>query len=390
MSDPYPSRIDTQAAFETLLAELGREPLLAVDTEAASFHRYHDRVYLVQLSSRTRTAIVDPLAVTDLAPLGRLLADPGVEVVFHDADYDLRLLDQQYAFRAARLFDTRVAAQLLNEPGIGLAALLEKYLDVRLDKRFQRADWSIRPLPPEMLEYAASDTRHLPALRDILRARLAEVGRLTWAEEEFALLERVKWGAVEDDEPGYLRVKGAKLLRGRHLAALRELHQWREETAASTDRAAFRILNTEPLLAIAKALPADVSALRAIRGVGPDLVDRRGREILAAVQRALDLAEGDLPRIERGPRRVPDPALEARVDRLKAKRNELAARLQLAPGVLCPNATLEAIARARPRTIDELRGIPGIRRWQAETFGAELLEVVAAEPAEGARKAPAQ
>ena len=390
MSDPHPSRIDTQTAFETLLAELGREPLLAVDTEAASFHRYHDRVYLVQLSSRTRTAVVDPLAVTDLAPLGQLLADPRVEVVFHDADYDLRLLDQQYGFRAARLFDTRVAAQLLNEPGIGLAALLAKYLDVRLDKRFQRADWSIRPLPPEMLEYAASDTRHLPALRDILRARLAEFGRLTWAEEEFGLLERVKWGTVEDDEPAYLRVKGAKLLRGRHLAALRELHQWREETAARTDRAPFRILNTEPLLAIAKGLPADVAALRAIRGVGPDLVDRRGREILAAVQRALDLAEGALPRIERGPRRVPDPAFEARVDRLKAKRNELATRLELAPGVLCPNATLEAIARARPTTIDELRGIPGIRRWQAETFGEELLGVVAAEPAEGARKAPAQ
>lgn len=389
MSDPHPSRIDTQTAFETLLAELGREPLLAVDTEAASFHRYHDRVYLLQLSSRTRTAVVDPLAVTDLTPLGQLLADPGVEVVFHDADYDLRLLDQQYGFRAARLFDTRVAAQLLNEPGIGLAALLEKYLAVRLDKRFQRADWSIRPLPPEMLDYAASDTRHLPALRDILRARLAERGRLTWAEEEFGLLERVKWGTVEDDEPGYLRVKGAKLLRGRHLAALRELYQWREETAARTDRAAFRILNTEPLLAIAKALPADDAALRAIRGVGPDLVDRRGREILAAVQRALDLAEADLPRIERGPRRVPDPALEARVDRLKAKRNSLAARLELAPGVLCPNATLEAIARACPKTIDELRGIPGIRRWQTETFGAELLEVVVAEPAEGSRKTPA-
>jgi ribonuclease D len=390
VSDPHPTRIDTQTAFDTLLAELGREPLLAVDTEAASFHRYHDRVYLVQLSSRTRTAIVDPLAVTDLAPLGRLLADPGVEVVFHDADYDLRLLAQQYGFQAARLFDTRVAAQLLNEPGVGLAALLEKYLDVRLDKRFQRADWSIRPLPPEMLDYAASDTRHLPALRDILRAHLAERGRLSWAEEEFGLLEQVKWGTAEDDEPAYLRVKGAKLLRGRHLAALRELYHWREGTAARIDRAAFRIVNTDPLLAIARALPTDLAALRAIRGLGPDLLDRRGQEILAAVRRALDLPEGDLPRIDRGPRRVPDPAFEARVDRLKAKRNELAARLELAPGVLCPNATLEAIARARPATLDELGGIPGIRRWQVETFGEELLGAVAAEPAEADRKAKSQ
>ena len=108
-------------------AELKREPLLAVDTEAASFHRYLDRVYLVQLSSRSGTVVVDPLAAGDLAPFGRVLADPTVEVVFHDADYDLRLLDQQYGFGATRLFDTRVAAQLLNEPGIGLAALLEKY-----------------------------------------------------------------------------------------------------------------------------------------------------------------------------------------------------------------------------------------------------------------------
>jgi ribonuclease D len=376
-------RIDTPAALETLLEELGREPLVAVDTEAASFHRYHDRVYLVQLSSRTRTAIVDPLAVGDLAPLGRVLADPGIEVVFHDADYDLRLLDQQYGFRTARLFDTRVAAQLLNEPGIGLAALLEKYLGVRLDKRFQRADWSTRPLSPEMLRYAADDTRHLPVLRDILRERLAEHGRLSWAEEEFALLRRVKWGTVEDDEPAYLRVKGARALRGRHLAALRELYQWREETAARTDRAAFRVLNTEALLELARTLPTELPALRATRGVGTELAERRGRELLDAIRRALELAERDLPRLTRGPRRTPDPALEARVERLKAKRNELASRLGLAPGVLCPNGTLEAIARTQPQTLDELRAIPGVRQWQAESIGQELLEAAGADRREG-------
>jgi ribonuclease D len=383
-------RVDTPAALDALLTELGREPLLAVDTEAASFHRYHDRVYLVQLSSRTRTAIVDPLAVGDLAPLGRVLADPGIEIVFHDADYDLRLLDQQYGFRAANLFDTRVAAQLLNEPGIGLAALLEKYLGIRLDKRFQRADWSTRPLSPEMLQYAADDTRHLPALRDILRGRLAERGRLSWAEEEFALLEQVTWGAVEDGEPGYLRVKGARTLRGRHLAALRELYQWREETAARTDRAAFRILNTEPVLEIARTLPTEVTALRAIRGVSAELAERRGREIVDAVRRALELPERDLPRIERGPRRAPDPAFEARLEQLKAKRNELSSLLDLAPGVLCPNGTLEAIARTRPQTLDELRAIPGVRGWQVETFGRELLEAAAAgELAGGEKEKPA-
>ena len=77
--------------------------------------------------------------------------------------------------------------ELLNEPGVGLAALLEKYLGVRLDKRYQRADWSTRPLTREMLEYAAADTLHLPALRDILQSQLQERGRLEWAEEEFSI-----------------------------------------------------------------------------------------------------------------------------------------------------------------------------------------------------------
>lgn len=373
MSEEQVTPVESQAALEQVVAELREEPLLAADTEAASFHRYHDRVYLVQLSSRSRTVIIDPLAVEDLGPFGRILSDPAVEVVFHDADYDLRLLDQQYGFRAVHVFDTRVAAQLLNEPGIGLAALLEKYLGLSLDKRFQRADWSTRPLSADMLRYAASDTRHLPALRDILRDRLLERGRLAWAEEEFALLEQVRWGTSTDGEPGYLRVKGAKALRGRPLAALRELYQWREDTASRSDRAAFRIVNAEPLLEIARTLPTDVAGLRAIRGVGPELIERRGREILGAVRRALDLPEEELPRIERGPRRTPDPALEARVEQLKVKRNELAVRFDLAPGVLCPNATLEAIARAMPQTLDELRAIGGVRNWQAAAFGEELM-----------------
>jgi ribonuclease D len=369
--------IETPDALSGLFGDLASESLLAVDTEAASFHRYRDRVYLLQVSSRQRTAVVDPLAVRDLGGLGRLLADPGVEIVFHDADYDLRLLEQEYGFRATRLFDTRIAAQLLNEPGIGLAALLEKYFGVRLDKRFQRADWSARPLSREMISYAASDTRHLPGLRDIMREQLAARGRLGWAEEEFELLAQVRW-RNDEGEPAFLRMKGAKALKGRALAVLREVHQWREELAARSDRAPFRILSNEPMLDIARAQPRDVAALRAMRGVGGELVERRGRELLAAVQRGLELPESEIPRLARAARRPPDPAYEARLERLKALRNELAARYELAPGVLCPNGTLEAIARAEPRSVEQLRSIPELRRWQIEEFGDALVQAVAA------------
>lgn len=362
------------------LAELARrlagEPLLAVDTEAASFHRYQDRVYLLQVSSRTETAVVDPIAVGTLAPLAEPLSDRAIEIVFHDADYDLRLLDREYGFRATNLFDTRIAAQFLNEPGIGLAALLEKHFGLKLDKRFQRADWSARPITPAMLEYAAADTRHLPALRDILRDLLRERGRLAWAEEEFGLLEQIRGGTAEGAEPGWLRLKGAKALRPRELAVLRELWEWREGEARRADRATFRVLNNEPMLLMARQPPADLAALRAVPGIGGAQLERFGKEILAAVRRGLELPDSDLPRVERTPRRPPDPAFEARLERLKSARNQLAGRYDLAPGVLCPNGTLEAIARLHPRSREELAAIPELRRWQLDELGDELLRAV--------------
>ena len=368
--------IDTPAALAALADRLGGESLLAVDTEAASFHRYVDRVYLLQISSRGETAVVDPVATGTLEPLTPLLSHPAVEIVFHDADYDLRLLNREYGIRANHLFDTRIAAQLLNEPGVGLAALMEKHFGVRLDKRFQRADWSARPLSPPMLEYAAADTRYLPQLRDILRQRLEERGRLSWAEEEFALLEQIRGGPAEGAEPGWLRLKGAKALKPRELAILRELWEWRESVAQRADRATFRILNNEPMLLMARQPPADIAGLRTVPGIGGEQIERRGREILSAVKRGVELPDQELPRIERPPRRPPDPALEARLERLKAVRNQLAAQYELAPGVLCPNGTLESIAKVQPRSLEELAAVRELRRWQLREIGEELLKAI--------------
>jgi len=375
--------IADQAAFDALVDSLAGAPLLAVDTEAASFHRYEDRVYLLQVSSRERTAVVDPLGITSLDRFASLLADPAIEVIFHDADYDLRLLHRQYGVRAARLFDTRVAAQFLNEPGIGLAALLAKYFGVTLNKKYQRADWSSRPLSTEMVDYAATDTHYLPALRDELRTQLEARGRLDWVEEEFGLLEGVAWAPADPGESAYLRLKGAKALRGRELALLRALYDWREATARRLDRASFRILNNEPLFTMARQPPRTLDELQRVKGVGPETIARRGAEILEAIEQAMAIPERDLPRLPRPPRRVPDPAADARFDRLKAARNIIAKRLDLAPGVACPNGTLEEIARRAPTRLEELEAIPSLRRWQRIEFGRELLHAAAEPPATG-------
>ena len=370
--------VDRPDTFQALLAEVAGAGVVALDTEAASFHRYHDRIYLIQLSTPTVTAVIDPLGVGDLAPIGELLADPNVETIFHDADYDLRLFDKEYGFHARRLFDSRIAAQFLGEPGIGLAALLEKYFSVQADKRFQRADWSARPLTEPMLIYAAGDTENLCELRDILRKKLIEKGRWDWVEEEFVLLERIRWTGAPHDDPAasYLRLKGAKALDRRSLALLREVYVWRETTSAKLDRAAFRVLGNEVLFELAQHPPQTLEELARVKGIGRDTLERRGAEILAAVERGLAIPDKDLPRIERGPRRVPDPAFEARLEAMKRVRNSLADRYQLQPGVLCPNGTLEAIAGSLPANLTALAGVSGVRAWQVKEIGAPLLEAM--------------
>src|SRR5665213_1530164 len=146
MTAPTVAYLDTDTGLARFMAEIGRPSELAIDTEGASFHRFIDRIYLIQLSTRDKNAIIDPLPLAPSSELGSLLEDPKVEVVFHDADYDLRLLHQDYGWHINHIFDTRVAAQLLGYTAFGLAALLERFFGVKLDKKHQRADWSMRPL----------------------------------------------------------------------------------------------------------------------------------------------------------------------------------------------------------------------------------------------------
>ena len=375
------SYVDTPPKLAAFIAGVRREPRAGVDTEAASFHRYRDRIYLLQISSASQTALIDPLAVTDLAPVGALLSDPEVEKIFHDADYDLRVLDRDYGFRAVRLFDTRIAAQLAGEPAIGLAALLEKYAGVRLDKEHQKADWSLRPLTPPMLAYAAADTQHLLRLRDALEQRLTQLGRLTWAQEEFNQLESLRWtagggGPAAGDEETYLRLKGAKGLPPRGLAALRLLHRWRETVAEREDKAPFRIIGNDALLGVSRALPGATHDLSRIRELPASLARRHGTALLEAVARARALPESELPRLERRARPHKDAGFDARVEKLKEARNRVATELGLEAGVLCGRTTLEAVARARPVDRAALERVAELRRWQVGALGDALLEAL--------------
>jgi ribonuclease D len=295
--------------------------------------------------------------------------------VFHDADYDLRLLRRDYGWRVRRIFDTRIAAQLLGIRAFGLAALLDRYFGVRLDKKHQRADWSQRPLPADMLDYAARDTRHLLELRDRLRDALERKQRLAWVLEECERLEHAEW-TTEDPATAFLRIKGARDLSRRELAVLRELAAWRDAVARQLDRATFRVVGNEQLLALARAQPATPAALGKTRGVSKALIERRAAEILDAVQRGIAVPEAEVPKFPKPPRWDRDPGFDSRVTALKAARDELAQLLDLDPGVLCGRERLEAVARKHPRTLDDLRTIAELRRWQVDVLGPAFLKAL--------------
>ncbi len=373
-----PSYIDTTRGADRFLAAVEESTTVAVDTEGASFHRFVDRIYLLQMSTREITAVLDPLAIGKPATLGRILESDTIEKVFHDADYDLRLLHQDYGWNTRRLFDTRVAAQLLGIRAFGLAALLERSFGLKLDKKHQRADWSMRPLPKDMLDYASQDTMYLLELRDRLAGELETAGRWSWAQEEFERLEGTRWEQPDGEDNGYMRVKGARDLGRRELALFRELVRFRDGIARELDRATFRVAGNEALFAVAKEAPRTLDVLSAIKGVPRGIAERRGAEMLAAVKRGLDVPEDQLPKFPRAPRWDRDADFDNHVNALRAAREEAAQRLRLDPGFLCAREKLEAIARKKPKTLEELAEIPDLRRWQIEVLGAAFLKAVAA------------
>lgn len=371
--------VDTPEGAASLSAELAGQPSLALDSEAAGFHRYSDRVCLLQLSVNGTTWLVDPLAFDPTGYLRPALEDPSVEVLMHGADYDIRLLDRDLGIRPRGVFDTQVAASLLGETGLGLSALLERHLGITLPKKYQRADWAVRPLPAEMLEYAAGDTAHLRELASRLRERLQRAGRISWAEEEFRRLEEIRWEAEDGERDPVLRVKRAWELGTRAVARLREALVWRDEQARARDRAPFRVVGDPPLVAVAVENPGSVETLARIPGFPPGMArSAAGQELLDRLAAVNRLPEGELvphpPRL-RGPGRPP-PEVEELAERLKSVRNARAESLGLERGTVLSNSVLLEVARLAPRTLEELAAIPGIRNWQVEVVGEDLLRAL--------------
>ena len=359
--------IDKQPDLDRALEHVGSHGVIAVDTEADSLHSYFDKVCLIQISADGSDYIVDPLARVDLARFGEILGDKSITKILHGADYDLRIIHRDFGFTISNLIDTSICAQLLGYEAFGLAALLERHFGVKLNKAHQRADWSMRPLPPDMLEYAALDTHYLAALAAKLRDELAALGRWEWALEEFGRLESVRFRENEEPEP-WRRMKNLSGLDRRSLAIIRDLHAWRDALAREADKPPFKIIGNDSLIDIAKEKPQSRDELAKIKAVSRYHADRYGREIVRIVRGAMQIDEANLPEKNEPKPWIRDRQIEARVNRMKAARDKIAKELKIDPAVLAPRHVLLAVA-----TSGRLDEAGAMREWQKKLLGDALM-----------------
>ena len=347
--------LDSEAALAPYLPQFEAQPRIAIDTEADSLHCYFEKLCLIQISIPGNDLLIDPLAGFSLEPLFGALA--GKELIFHGADYDLRLLRRVGFAGPARIFDTMIAARLCGLTEFSLAALIEKHFGVKLAKASQKANWARRPLSPEMAAYAAMDTRYLFELADIFTAEIHRLGRWEWFVESCARAVRVTETSKERDNEEAWRITGSGLLRGRAAAILRELWRWRDQEARAQDRPAFHILHNEQLIDAATRLDSGE------RVEFRQLHSGRLRRFEAAIERALLMPESEWPTFVRNPRPRPTKEEEARFRELKTRRDRAAEELKIDASLIAPKATMESLA------VNEAETAAKLMPWQRTILG---------------------
>lgn len=354
---------------------LSQQTEIAVDLEMDSLHHYREKVCLVQVSTRQHSWLIDPLALTSLSPLAAPLGNPDIVVVMHGSDYDIRSLHRDFCIEVTNLFDTMISARFLGIAEFGLAALLKARFGIELDKKYQKADWSKRPLSREMCAYASADTSDLLPLYDQFRVELLQNGRLEWLEEEGQLVCQAR--VSEKDGPLFLYCKGASKLRGHTLAILEELLQLRDQQSELLDRPPFKVLSADTLIEIAENRPMSLHELSLFRGMTPGQLQRHGEGILSAIERGIATPEEKLPRFPRNAKKEVLERVKERLKNLKSWREQCSSKLGLDPGVLAPNWLLEAVADTESAAVEELDAIPGMRTWQKRLFGEDLPRILA-------------
>ncbi len=390
LRDGLPDLVVTEDHLATICSAIaaGTGPV-AIDAERASGYRYSARAYLIQLRREgAGSALVDPIAFDDLAPLVEALE--GTEWILHAASQDLPCLDE-VGLRPSALFDTELAGRLLGYPRVGLATLVEEVLGRRLRKEHSAVDWSTRPLPRPWLEYAALDVEPLVELRAALHEQLVAAGKWEWARQEFEHL--IAMGPAEPRREPWRRTSGLHRVRGRRaLAAVRALWHARDDIAAQRDVTPGRIIPDSAIVEAATALPRDRSTLLAMRGFHGRGAQRYVSVWVEAIRAAREMPDTELPlaaaRYDGPPPprawAEKDPAAAARLAASRAALQELAAEHDVpVENLLTPDYVRRVLWDPPGSEVEEvaeaLRSL-GARAWQVELTAGILAASIAEHP----------
>ena len=286
--------IDTPQALAELVDRALTKECVALDTEFVWNRTYYPKLGVIQLAlAGDDCHLIDTVALEDLSPLGAVLEHSDIELILHDAVQDLTILRQATGAFPRNIFDTRCAAGFANMSSTtSLAELLANTIGVALEKTETRTDWTQRPLSDKQLAYAIEDVCYMHEVRDVLRQRVAKIGRNQWLAEELAAYDEPSLYEERDPREQYLRVKGAGRATPRERAILRELAAWRELEARRRDRPRNHVLSDETLVYLSRCKPQACEDLDRIRGLNPQ---RDGQRILAEIARALEVPDGECP-----------------------------------------------------------------------------------------------
>jgi ribonuclease D len=386
--------VEDAAGLDSLCTQIAGEAYYALDTEFHTERTYYPKLALIQLAWADKVALVDPLAV-DPRPLARIFAGSGIAVA-HAAEQDIDVLETACGVVPATVFDTQIVAGFLGLSTPSLSRLVDQVLGISLPKADQLSDWMHRPISDRQITYAAGDVAHLLELRTVITQQLEELGRLTWALEECAQVLSVRRRPVVPEELWW-KMGDVRKLTGRSRGVAQEMAAWRDRRAATIDRPRRSVLSDLALLAIAQRPPKSRQELQQTRGVdGRHLAQGGAAEILAAIQRGLDLSPADI--------RLPPDGRDAQVPLAAVAVcsglvRQIADELHFDQGLLATRADITNLLSGEPSRLDvgwrsSIAGDP-IRRLMAGEVAAAfrpdgtlVLEERVPQPDRGADRVP--
>lgn len=362
--------IDSEETLQKQISLIEDTPYLAIDLEADNQHLFEEQVCLVQISTDKLNFLIDVLAFKKLDLLKPIFEDNSKPKIFHDLEFDLRSMNKEFQCSFKNLFDTKMAAEFCGEEKCSLSALLEKYLKLNLEKEYQQANWTIRPLPEKMLQYSVNDSCHLNELKDILTKQLVELNRSHWYQEECLVKENYKY--IESPHPEFIKIKASIKLKDKQLNLLKQLCELRARIAKKDNISRFKVLSNKVILEMCMTYPNEFSMNYLNKIVRPEYKEEFFNGLLDAY-RAITSEEPIIHPLKKAKQKE---FVNSNIDKIKKWRTGVSEKIKI-PGVyIWPTETLDYIAE-NPMVLNEgLHKIPNIRQWQIQEFGDDFLRKV--------------